>query len=152
MWKKVRTLLRLHPRMILLLFEALFYLAWARILKSVPFAKVAPSLGNRREETPHTGNQPNETLIKDISKAVRMMSRNTIWESKCLVQAIAGMKMLERRKIESTLYLGTARDTNGKMIAHAWLRSGSIYISGAETMDKFTVVEVFGKRIQRLES
>ena len=38
------------------------------------------------------------------------MSRYTFWESQCLVKAIAGMKMLERRHIESTLYLGTAKD------------------------------------------
>ena len=47
------------------------------------------------------------------------------------------MKMLERRKIESTLYLGTAKDENGKMIAHAWLRSGPFYITGAEGMERF---------------
>ena len=52
------------------------------------------------------------------------MSKYTFWESQCLVKAIAGMKMLERRQIESTLYLGTAKDELGKLIAHAWLRSG----------------------------
>ena len=75
------------------------------------------------------------------------MSKYTFWESQCLVKAIAGMKMLERRGIDSTLYLGTARDESGKMIAHAWLRSGPFYISGAEGMEKFTVVSMFGKRI-----
>ena len=52
------------------------------------------------------------------------MSRYTFWESQCLVKAIAGMKMLEKRNIESTLYLGTAKDEKGELIAHAWLRSG----------------------------
>ena len=63
------------------------------------------------------------------------MSRYTFWESQCLVKAIAAMKMLERRQIESTLYLGTAKDENGKLIAHAWLRSGPFYITGAEGME-----------------
>ena len=55
------------------------------------------------------------------------------------------MKMLERRQIESTLYLGTAKDESGKLIAHAWLRSGPFYITGAEGMEKFTVVSKFAK-------
>ena len=38
--------------------------------------------------------------------------------------------MLERRKIESTLYLGTAKDEDGKMVAHAWLRSGPFTLLG----------------------
>ena len=53
------------------------------------------------------------------------MSKYTFWESQCLVKAIAGMKMLERRNIESTLYLGTAKDAKGQMYrSDAWLRSG----------------------------
>ena len=29
---------------------------------------------------------------------------------------------------------------NGELIAHAWLRSGPFYITGAEVMERFTVV------------
>jgi hypothetical protein len=58
---------------------------------------------------------------------------------------MAAMKMLEKRKIDSTLYLGTAKDENGGLIAHAWLRSGPFYITGAEVMDRFTVVSKFSK-------
>ena len=76
-----------------------------------------------------------------------MMSRYTFWESQCLVKAIAAMKMLEKRQIESTLYLGTAKDETGNMIAHAWLRSGPFYITGVEEMKRFTVVSKFAKRI-----
>ena len=36
--------------------------------------------------------------------------------------------MLEKRHIESTLYLGTAKDNHGELIAHAWLRSGSFML------------------------
>ena len=58
------------------------------------------------------------------------------------------MKMLERRNIESTLYLGTAKDLNGKLIAHAWLRSGPLYITGKEGMEKFTEVGKFANSIR----
>jgi hypothetical protein len=75
------------------------------------------------------------------------MSRYTIWESQCLVKAIAAMKMLEKRQIESTLYLGTAREESGELIAHAWLRSGPYYITGYEEMARFTVVGKFAKKL-----
>lgn len=31
-------------------------------------------------------------------------------------------------------------------MAHAWLRSGKLIVTGADTMDQYTVVGVFGKR------
>ena len=88
-------------------------------------------------------NTSNEKILKQISVAINIMSRHTFWESQCLVKAIAGMKMLEKRKIESTLYLGTAKEKNGQLIAHAWLRSGPYYLTGFEGMNKFTVVGKF---------
>jgi hypothetical protein len=150
--KGLRTLgRRLHKyhlldmRMKLLLLEAFVFLGWARILKARPFLKIAPSLGEQMAETAIEANPAEEETIIRVSRAVRLMSRFTWWESKCLVMAIAGMKMLERRGIESTLYLGTGKDASGKMIAHAWLRSGTYYLTGAEEMNRFTVVAKFGK-------
>jgi hypothetical protein len=129
----------------LLLIEAFIFLGRARILKKVPFSKVAPSLGKHMEETSFSDDVSNRKILNQISDAVNMMSKYTLWESQCLVQAIAAMKMLERRHIESTLYLGTARDPSGKLIAHAWLRSGPFCITGADGKEKFTVVSKFAK-------
>lgn len=126
--------------------EAFLMLAWARILKAIPFSKVAPTLGDKMQETP-IDQVENKVILKNISEAIHIMSRYTFWESQCLVKAIAGMKMLQRRNIESTLYLGTGRDELGKLIAHAWLRSGPYYISGREGMEKFTVVVKFANRV-----
>lgn len=130
-----------------LLIESFLYLAWARFLIALPFTKVAPSLGSPMEETSYEPVAADRNELKKISTAIHMVSRHTLWDSKCLVRAIAGMKMLERRRIESTLYLGTAKDKNGEMIAHAWLRSGTFYMTGAEEMRKFTVVGKFAKSI-----
>lgn len=129
----------------LMLLEAFLYLGWARILKAIPFAKVAPSLGKAMKETSYTIDQEDELLIHTIARSIRIMSRYTLWESKCLVMAIACMKMLEKRRIESTLYLGTMKNDNGKLSAHAWLRTGPYYVTGAEQMKRYTVVGIFGK-------
>lgn len=145
MLKRVKIFLLLDFKVKLLFIEAFILLGWARILKGRPFSKVVPLLGEYMNESSLTSIESNRKLLKDVSDAVNIMSRHTIWESMCLVKAIAAMKMLERRKIDSTIYLGTAKDENGKLIAHAWLRSGPFFITGAEVMDKFVVVSKFAK-------
>ncbi|MBP3951501.1 lasso peptide biosynthesis B2 protein [Bacillus suaedae] len=130
-----------------LLLEAYLYLAWARILKLRKFGKVATSLGTQMMETSHLFDPDKRRVMKEVSLAIHMMSTYTFWESQCLVKAITGMKMLEKRGIESTLYLGTAKDEKGEFVAHAWLRSGPFYVSGSEGMEKFTVVATFAKEI-----
>jgi hypothetical protein len=145
--KKIYNFSRLSFNTKLLLIEAYIQLGLARYLKSIPFSKVAPSLGDEMKETPYSIDSSNKEILSSISQAIQIMSSYTFWESQCLVKAIAGMKMLERRGIESTLYLGTAKDENGELIAHAWLRSGPYYISGADVMKGFTVVAKFAKEV-----
>ncbi|VEF49083.1 Uncharacterised protein [Bacillus freudenreichii] len=144
---KIITMISLRPKTFYLLLEAFFYLGWARLLKVIPFSKVAPALGEHMKETTNELKEANTALVKNVSHAIHIMSKYTLWESQCLVKAIAGMKMLEKRGIESTLYLGTARNETGEMIAHAWLRSGPFYLTGAEGMENFTTVSTFAKSI-----
>lgn len=143
---KCITFFRLSLITKLLYIEAFILLGWARTLKMRRFSDIAPSLGDQMTETSYDLKLDEKQLIKNISDAIHIMSKYTFWESQCLVKAIAGMKMLERRDIDSTLYLGTAREYDGKLIAHAWLRSGPLYISGVEEMKRFTVVSMFAKR------
>ncbi|HDR7950441.1 TPA: lasso peptide biosynthesis B2 protein [Bacillus toyonensis] len=145
--KRLRVFLLLNMETKLLFLEAFIFLGWARVLKSITFSKVAPSLGDYMNETSVAQIQQHEDTLKEVSEAISIMSRYTFWESQCLVKAIAGMKMLQKRDIESTLYLGTAKDNSGELIAHAWLRSGSFYVTGSEGMEKFTVVGSFAKRL-----
>ncbi|MGG3943998.1 lasso peptide biosynthesis B2 protein [Peribacillus psychrosaccharolyticus] len=142
---KIKTFYKLDMHLKRLMVEAYLTLAWARYRKSKVFAKIAPSLGEQMAETTYLENAQNRVVLRNISNTIHMMSRYTFWESECLVKAMAGMKMLEKRGIESTLYLGTAKDQTG-LVAHAWLRSGSFYISGSDGMERFTVVAKFAKR------
>ncbi|WP_253934050.1 lasso peptide biosynthesis B2 protein [Halobacillus sp. A1] len=128
-----------------MLAEAYLFLAKARYLKSVPFERLASSLGESFQESlEHLEGMDRKELAR-ISQSIKIMSKYTFWESQCMVQAVAAMKMIERRGMSSTIYFGTARDDNGEMIAHAWLRSGPYYITGAEGMERFTVVGKFAK-------
>lgn len=145
---KIKAFFCLENTTKLLFIEAYLELARARILKRLPFHKVAPFLGEQMCETSYSESDIDRKLVRGISQAINIMSDYTFWESQCLVKAIAGMKMLERRKVECTLYLGTGKDETGKMIAHAWLRSGPYYITGFEGMNRFTVIGKFAKQIR----
>ncbi|MCO7124221.1 lasso peptide biosynthesis B2 protein [Sporolactobacillus shoreicorticis] len=145
MLKKIRKFINSPWKMKGLYIEAFFYLGWARLLILRPFAKINKHLGVEKMETPYSNENLNQTLLKKIAHAVQLVSRHTPWKSMCLVQAITAQKMLERRNIESTIYLGTGRDSNGKMIAHAWLRAGCYYLTGAEVMSRFIIVDRFAK-------
>ncbi|WP_439021842.1 lasso peptide biosynthesis B2 protein [Bacillus thuringiensis] len=145
--KKLTVFLSLDMKTRFLFIEAYIYLGWARILKLMSFSQSATTLGVYMDETSLNCVETNIRILKSIAEVIQITSRHTLWDSQCLVKAIAGMKMLERRKIESTLYLGTAKDEDGNMVAHAWLRSGPCYITGAEGMEKFTVVGTFAKKV-----
>jgi Transglutaminase-like superfamily len=147
--RKIRTFFSLDSKTMTLLMEAFLFLGWARLLKTFPFNKIAPKLGNYMEDTSTENDISKIALLKNISFSIHIMSKFTFWESKCLVRAIAAMKMLNRRHLPSTLYLGTANDKNGKLIAHAWLRSGSYFVTGKEEMNNFTIVGKFANHINR---
>ncbi|WP_405107255.1 lasso peptide biosynthesis B2 protein [Paenibacillus sp. FSL K6-1217] len=142
-------LLLIHDKAVLgLIPEALWRLMLVRIQLLFPFARTAPQLGVKSRETSAVSRPSDIRRIQQITKAIRVMSRYTPWKSTCMVRAVAGLKMLEKRGIESTLYMGVARDKQGKMIAHAWLRSGAHYVSGDDAMQGFVVVEKFAKVLQ----
>ncbi|WP_242524589.1 lasso peptide biosynthesis B2 protein [Metabacillus sp. cB07] len=115
-------------------------------MKFIPFSKIAPKLGEQMDETSYDCNDFHKKTLTNVSQAIQIMSKYTFWESQCLVKAIAAMKMLEKRKIDCTLYLGTARSESGNLSAHAWLRSGPYIVTGSEGMEKFTIVAKFAKR------
>jgi hypothetical protein len=147
-WQDLRKFISLDFRNMLMLMEAFFELGLARIMVAVPFARVAPLLGTPMKETSGQDTMKHEVVLHEVQRAIRIASVRTWWQSKCLVKAIAGMRMLERRGVESTLYLGTAKDEAGRMIAHAWLRNGSFYICGEEGMEDFTIVGMFAKTVK----
>lgn len=133
----------------LMIMEAFLQLGFAKVMTWRRFSNIASKLGEPMQETSNENNAAVRALLRKVSTAIAIASRYTPWKSTCMVRAIAAMRMLEKRQIESTLYLGTTRDENKSLIAHAWLRSGSLYISGAEEMERFTIVQTFAKKIVR---
>ena len=140
--RKLRTLYRCSP----LLIEAFVLLGIARlIILILPFRWLEPYLGKRMVESTLDELSKDPQQIRQIAWAVNKISNFTPWQSKCLVQAIAAKRMLQSRQIVSTLYLGVTKNNSQQLEAHAWLRSGSIYLTGGQGHKHFTVVAMFAE-------
>jgi len=109
----------------------------------VPFNKIKKYIGIYNKESVREIEVSQYKLIRKIALAVNSASRYTPWESKCLVQALVAQKMLKSRKIYSTLYLGVAKEGENAIKAHAWLRTGSIIVTGAYEAKNFKEVARF---------
>lgn len=129
-----------------LLFETFFWLGMARlVILILPFRWVEPYLGKRMAESTLDIPPDKPMQLRQVAWVVNKVSRYTPWQSKCLVQAIAAKRMLQSRKIVSTLYLGVTKNKSTALEAHAWLRSGTVYVTGGQDRQDFTVVAMFAE-------
>ena len=76
-----------------------------------------------------------------MSRIVDRICSKAPWESKCLVRALTAQKILKKKGIHSTMYLGCGLN-DGKMVAHAWLRCGEMYVTGGNGSE-YAIVDKF---------
>lgn len=127
-----------------LLINAVWSLGMARCAVTfLPFRRIAVGLGDLETESPTTDAGENRSEIKQIGWAIQAISSRLPSTRQCLVQGLAAKWMLQRRRIPSTLYFGVAKDSAGNLLAHAWLRSGSQMVTGAEGRKQYAVVATF---------
>lgn len=90
--------------------------------------------GEKGAETPEDAVFTPEQMknIIWVSDRVDRVANRTPWESKCLVRAMVAQRLLRCHGIASTLYLGVGRDESKKMIAHAWVRCGALFVTGGK--------------------
>ena len=124
-----------------LLVEATVLLAMVRFaLVLLPFRLVARHLGAPRQES--DADVTERPVLRRVAWAIDAVSRRAPWRCKCLEQGIAAKMMLRRRRLANTLYLGVARGDR-EIEAHAWLRSGTMYVTGGSDNQRFSVVSTF---------
>lgn len=147
-WLKIFFNLSSRDQALLLAVFVLTGLTRAAILM-LPFAWLAPYLGKSMAESPSDlPSAAMQTYVRKLGWAITLVSRHTPWESKCLVQAIVGKILLRRLQLTNTLYLGVGRDGDNKLIAHAWLRCGTVFVTGGAGRERFTVVGKFADLYQ----
>lgn len=122
--------------------EALTALSSAGVLlRLLRFSWVASRLGRHMAESPALDDQGTTSRVVRIRWAVETAARHLPWKPVCLPQAVAAQWMLRRRGIASTFYLGV-NPAEG-LDAHAWVRAGSIIVTGGPRQDRFAVVSSF---------
>lgn len=127
-----------------LLLKVLLYSGIARaVILFVPFKKYKKYIGIYNKETPFEIDLHKYKTIKQVSWAVNIVCSHTPWESKCLVQALTAQRILKGYNIENTLYLGVNKDSSNNMLAHAWLRSGQVFVTGGYNRDEYVEVGKF---------
>ena len=111
----------------------------------VKFSRYQKHLGEIGKESTHDFPHHHLDLIQTIRKVVKATSKNTPWESKCMVQAISCKWLLKSYGIESTIYFGVKKDLNfsNKLKAHAWLRVGELIATGREGHKRFKIVNFY---------
>lgn len=107
-----------------------FWAAWYRFrIRFVPMKYLRKSFGIEGEESPVEGSKEDYRYARTIAEYVNRSANNTPWESKCLVRALTAQRLLKKRGIPTTMYLGVKMEDE-KMVAHAWIRTGKLYVTG----------------------
>lgn len=134
----------------LLLAEAGWWMGVARLaVVTLPFRWVMRAGGTHMAESPRELDPRRAEQVERVAWAVNTVRLFTPWDSNCLAQALAGARMLQRRGIASTIYLGVTAASPQELGAHAWLRCGAKVITGDRQLDTYTAVSSFateGKR------
>ncbi|SDO00242.1 lasso peptide biosynthesis B2 protein [Alkalicoccus daliensis] len=142
MRNKIAAFLKIPLKTKVLYIEAYAALARGRLAKTKSNEKILSLFGTPGIETSFRDKVDKQSIMH-VSHAIHTMADNAWWESECLVKAAAALEMLTRRNQPVTLYLGTGRDKDGKFVAHAWTRCGKYYVTGAEELEKYTVVMTY---------
>lgn len=133
-----------HRKYLPICIEAFVDLAICKMLIAfAPFRFYAKKYGIAYCETLQEDMTASAEQLKAIRFALRVIPKFLPWPSKCLDQAMAAQRMLVRRRLQSTIYFGMARDQSQKLIAHAWLRSGNCWVIGYQPQVAYRVVGVY---------
>lgn len=131
----------------LLAVELALELARARLeLKWLPFRWIAPGLGPllpaAEEPAPLGGGLAPDPLLARVSRVTGLLAAALPWDCRCLVRAMAALRVLRRRGRATTLYLGVRRRSS--LEAHAWLWCDGRVVTGGRERPDFTPVGRFG--------
>jgi len=129
-----------------LLFEAACGLCWYKVtLYVLPFRWIAPRLGRPMASLPAEVSPEQIVVANRVAWAVQIAGRRLPWHSRCLVRAVTAKRMLQRRGLSSTLYLGALRKNQTEVGTHAWLRFGDCLLVGGHAASDHTVLATFAE-------
>lgn len=69
-----------------------------------------------------------DEAVLNIKIALHRVRKLSLWKNQCLVYSLAARKMLSRRNIDSSLYIGVKISSETPDFGHAWLTSNELEI------------------------
>ena len=142
MLKSIITFCKLPLKIKLLSFEVFLELTLACIqLKTHEFKELAAKLGSSKAESSQKPIEPTQEM-RYLKGLIPRIAELLPWRCVCFPQAIAGQKILNKKNIPSTLYLGLQKEDE-EMKAHAWLRAGQYIVTGDNGIHRYTIINSF---------
>lgn len=141
-----RLFLRLPLHHKALLLEATLWLLLVRPVVGLHIKYWTRLLGAQQAETPAEDDSRHRRAVQEVAWSLRNVSPHVFWRADCLPQALAAWLMLRRRGVPCTLYLGAQfTPDRAALRAHAWVRAGSVIVTGAQGHQQFSVVSAFSR-------
>lgn len=147
MWNDLKRFSQIPVTRKRLLFEATASLAAARVaMACIPFRRIAAWLGTSGAETTADASLDETRTAEAVGWAVEVMGRRVPWDGRCLARALAATSMLRRRGVEGTVTFGVRDGEAAGFDAHAWLRVGSLVVTGGSGHNRFKTITTFARR------
>jgi hypothetical protein len=124
--------------------QAALSLVVARLaLRVAPFRILIRVLGLREGRSADLRERNDRAEL--IGWGVRTAAARLPWQSTCLTQALAAACLLRRYGLTGTLSLGVGKgESPGEpILAHAWLQSGDLVLTGERERERFAELTSF---------
>ncbi len=90
--------------------------------------------------------QKSRPSLDQIRWAVETASRYLPSAKSCLIQSLAAQALLIRYRYPQTFQIGVAKNKNGSLKAHAWVKSEGRFVTGEMTPFDFAALPHFGEQ------
>ena len=142
--KLLKTFLRMPLKQKLMIPRVFVLMAYYKHqVHNRPFSELAPKIGTLGYETEVVTTPRDAVLVHELMES---MFRRVGWKDSCLIRALTAKRILNSMGFKCTLYMGVRKREGQGMTAHAWLRCGKRIITGADSMDGYTVTATFGDK------
>jgi len=126
-----------------LLIEVIVILVFSKLfIKLIRFDRLSSWVGKMHTETSKIYISDHLNLIK-VKSFIQKTAKRLPWDSVCYDKAIAAKLLLNRRNIPSTLYIGLAKSDEDSLEGHAWVRSGTLFVTGGTERKNYKPIVFF---------
>lgn len=110
------------------------------------FGGVVPATAERPVGDAHASDSFDHPRALVVMRRLRRLADQLPWTSTCLVRAIAGHALLERRRMTGTVIRFGVDMTEQGIAAHAWLVIGTVTLLGGEGASRYRSLADLGRR------